>query len=410
MQAVTSTSEAGKKKKKKKKDKKNVTELKQEFTINSEGQRVKVFKNGIERPWIDLPYEDNERMTRYDNMWVKREMVEKLDQLKASLKEGNHGEQEVMRKLMKAKRKAHRALRIELMYEQKKLISDEKQVNTRDKSITKKLQKANKKVRKSKKKSIKDENDQVFIDNDENVKKEDPSEKAPNLVGDDFTGRLGEGKEDCESKGDVSVTKCFEQRYTPKRNKKMKLRNWGTGANSIKLENCVLGNLNLQNENQTVPRISEGNPRASEENPLALEENPLASEENPHVSEENPRTSEENPQVSEENPLVFEENDVMTQFDGFWVKREAVERLTSVKTEKLKSIYSARTDGNEIEELTREEQITFQRAMKKEKLFENRKLLKELRGRRMGGLRKSPYVFKFMGGSDSNHSHSVKDN
>lgn len=93
---LNNSSEGGKRKKrgKKKKDK-SLNKSQPEYTINEKGQRVKVFKNGKERTWFDLPYEESDRMTRYDNMWVKCEMVAKLDQLRASLKEQELSPEEV---------------------------------------------------------------------------------------------------------------------------------------------------------------------------------------------------------------------------------------------------------------------------------------------------------------------------
>lgn len=85
-----------KKKKKKKKNKEHVPQKPvQEFVVNNKGQRIKVFKDGTERPWLDLPYEEGDRMTRYENMWVKCDMVAKLDQLKESLKEQELDQKEV---------------------------------------------------------------------------------------------------------------------------------------------------------------------------------------------------------------------------------------------------------------------------------------------------------------------------
>ena len=46
--------------------------------INQKGERIKKFKDGKERPYFDLPYEEGERMTRYEGMWIKKESLEKL--------------------------------------------------------------------------------------------------------------------------------------------------------------------------------------------------------------------------------------------------------------------------------------------------------------------------------------------
>lgn len=86
-----------KKKKKAQKMDNGKGEEKKKYVINDKSQRVKVFKDGTERTWFDLPYEEGQRMTRYDNMWVKKEVVEKLEQLKGTLKDEGHSEKEVSR-------------------------------------------------------------------------------------------------------------------------------------------------------------------------------------------------------------------------------------------------------------------------------------------------------------------------
>lgn len=116
-----------KKKRRKKKKGTDVqnSETKQEFKINAKGQRVKVFKDGKEKTWFDLPYEEGERMSRYKNMWVKKDMVAKLGELEETLKVQEQDSKVVMRKMMKAIRKAHKELRIELIYEQRNTLMKE---------------------------------------------------------------------------------------------------------------------------------------------------------------------------------------------------------------------------------------------------------------------------------------------
>lgn len=74
-------------KKRKKGKNKELKTSEPQYTINSEGKRVKVFRDGTERTWFDLPYEENDTMTRYENMWVKKAKVGELDCLKAALVE-----------------------------------------------------------------------------------------------------------------------------------------------------------------------------------------------------------------------------------------------------------------------------------------------------------------------------------
>lgn len=77
------------------KKKKHIKKTDPEYTITSEGKRVKVFRDGTQRTWFDLPYEESDLMTRYDGMWVKQEMVQELDRLNAALKEEGLNEKEV---------------------------------------------------------------------------------------------------------------------------------------------------------------------------------------------------------------------------------------------------------------------------------------------------------------------------
>lgn len=92
---VATVKGTGKKRKNKKDKEKETFPPKLDFIIDTEGERVKEFKDGTKRTWFDLPYEENERMTRYDNMWVKQEAVEELNQLKEHLTELNLNKVEV---------------------------------------------------------------------------------------------------------------------------------------------------------------------------------------------------------------------------------------------------------------------------------------------------------------------------
>lgn len=85
-------------------------------------------------------------------------------------------------------------------------------------------------------------------------------------------------------------------------------------------------------------------------------------------------------QKRNDNQVVFEENDIMTQYEGVWVLKSAVEYLDSRREQLVKEAISAREDGNDSTELTKEEQITVQRTMKKEKRRELKVLQKHLRG------------------------------
>ncbi|XP_045112529.1 THO complex subunit 2-like [Portunus trituberculatus] len=84
----------------------------------------------------------------------------------------------------------------------------------------------------------------------------------------------------------------------------------------------------------------------------------------------------------------FEENELMTNFDEYWVLRKDVEALEAAKVDELETIYATRTDGSR-GELTKEEKILLQRAVKKRKRFYHRKLVQKLNvGKRVMNNRK----------------------
>lgn len=61
-------------------------EKKKLYAINEKGLKVKKFKKqGVERPFLDLDFEDNEEVAYYDGFFVKRSAVEELDKLRESL-------------------------------------------------------------------------------------------------------------------------------------------------------------------------------------------------------------------------------------------------------------------------------------------------------------------------------------
>lgn len=56
------------------------------YKINEKGEKVKDFhKKGAVRPWLDLKFEENDRMTYYEGFFVKKADVEVLDKLKQDM-------------------------------------------------------------------------------------------------------------------------------------------------------------------------------------------------------------------------------------------------------------------------------------------------------------------------------------
>lgn len=115
---------------KSKKKKKSKEVLEDSRMIIENGQKFYVAENGRKRPWFELPYEENDQMTRYEGFWIKTEMVKKLNDLRSTLSETMDADT-VRKKMMKAKRKAHKELTRELINDQKntmKNVSDDKNV------------------------------------------------------------------------------------------------------------------------------------------------------------------------------------------------------------------------------------------------------------------------------------------
>ncbi|XP_064106178.1 uncharacterized protein LOC135215444 [Macrobrachium nipponense] len=103
---------------KSKKKNKNKEPLEDSRMVIENGQKFFVADNGRKRPWFELPYEENDQMTRYEGFWIKTEMVKKLNDLKSTLSETMDADT-VRKKMMKAKRKAHKELTRELINDQK---------------------------------------------------------------------------------------------------------------------------------------------------------------------------------------------------------------------------------------------------------------------------------------------------
>ncbi|XP_068233235.1 kinesin-like protein KIF21A [Palaemon carinicauda] len=110
--------------------------------VTENGQKFHVAENGKKRQWFELPYEENDKMTRYEGFWVKCEMVKKLNELRSTLSETLDADG-VRKKMMKAKRKAHKELTRELILDQKKAVKDVSEGESEQKRKEKDTGKAN---------------------------------------------------------------------------------------------------------------------------------------------------------------------------------------------------------------------------------------------------------------------------
>lgn len=79
-----------------KKSKKNISlEEKKKNYIIEDGNKYFPCKDGTKKPWFDLPYKENDIMTRYKNFYIKREAIPELEAFQKSLEEKNLSPQQV---------------------------------------------------------------------------------------------------------------------------------------------------------------------------------------------------------------------------------------------------------------------------------------------------------------------------
>ncbi|MPC07747.1 Zinc finger CCHC domain-containing protein 9 [Portunus trituberculatus] len=457
-----------------------------EYTISSEGKKVKVFRDGTERTWFDLPYEESDTMTRYDGMWVKKDMVEKLNCLKAALQEEGLDEKGIMRKMMKAKRKAHQKLRIELIYQQKNLVSEaageknkndsgsknnppqknkkknQKQVVIGNGSLSSLNKGSSVQLKKNKCKQLEEQStreqihpevEQMTGEND-SVQEDDTrvmisqtsgevqkrkrkdivggSKKTPSQVngnkrkeGRDCMTVLttqDDGKVKKKLKKDTLHTETIEEQINigDKDDDKMTdtLQTNSKVKKNIKSKKAKLAMKTLpsqtNNENEaedkekSVTPQPESEKKKKEKDEIEIttphSDNKKKNSSSKTEMSQSPINTQQKTEADEtfethdyktnkmENASSFqgdfEENELMTNFDEYWVLRKDVEALEAAKVDELETIYATRTDGSR-GELTKEEKILLQRAVKKRKRFYHRKLVQKLNmGKRVMNNRK----------------------
>uniref|UniRef100_A0A0P4WC15 CCHC-type domain-containing protein n=1 Tax=Scylla olivacea TaxID=85551 RepID=A0A0P4WC15_SCYOL len=387
-------------KKSKKEKKKSPKTSEPGYTINSEGKRVKVFRNGTERTWFDLPYEESDTMTRYDGMWVKKAMVGELDRLKAALEEEGLDKKGIMKRMMKAKRKAHRELRIELIYQQKNLVSEA----GGEKNKTDSGSKSNAKVKKNKKKNQKpvmigngslsspDKENSMQIKENKCKQLDEQSIEVINLEVEQMSDD-NDGAEEDDTKlmmiSQTSEKTKHLEALTPQPDGKKKKNK------KDKLETDVATQINQESENEDDKEepVTPQPDSKKKKNKLETEipQSPIniqhKTEADKKIETYDYNTNKMDHESSSQ--IDFEENELMTYFEGYWVLRKEVEELEAAKEAELEAIYAARTDGSR-GELTEKEKIVLQRAVKKRKRFFHKKLIQKLSemGKRMNNNKK----------------------
>lgn len=341
------TEEKKKKRKKKKGTDVQNSETKQEYKINAKGQRVKVFKDGKEKTWFDLPYEEGERMSRYKNMWVKKDMVAKLGELEETLKVQEQDSKIVMRKMMKAIRKAHKELRIELIYEQRNTLMKEIRAEQGKGLEGKKDRKQKQAAAEKEKKLAKKEK--------QKLKKLMEKQKANTSSRIEFDG---------EKETEITPNLQLKQVNSEIDNN-----------NTIEIEKI---HKNESSKTETVKKhttFGSDDENVVEEVLEVPQSNKIA---NNGFKRKHSDVNDDNKMNKPKFDIKYEENEIMTEWEGWWVKKEVVPKLTAMQNEKIRKIYASRADRNNTSELTDEEKLTLNRFMKKAKRGENRQLKMEL--------------------------------
>lgn len=344
---------------------------------------------------------------------------------------------------MKAKRKAHRQLRIELIYQQKKLVSEaageevKEVTNIRKSKEKKKNGSIPSPKKKRKQKPLKMETDLLI--SDRQVKSVETQRSECNLDDIDSEELMSsaEALGKCRKREGKNVMKILvtnhanvkEEKETgdaidnvngkslQKGKVKQLISPLGSkGKDNVEVtltqqDNMVKSNMKMENQKLQIEEVASQNNEKGSVNPdqvttegdhktsrkkkkcelgeVAL--SPAELEGSNHSSEAKSCKSfssknlvkSHNIGMTTKNPnshWEFQENELMTNFDGYWVLREDVEDLEAAKKIELDGLYATRTVGTASckGELTQEEQLFLQRAMKKKKRFHHRKLLKKL--------------------------------
>lgn len=106
---------------------------KHDYAINSEGKRAKVVCSSTEKSSFDLPCEENDTKTEYEDMWVKKVQRGELDHLRAKLEKEGLNQKKLEKRMKKARSKASWNLRIESMLQQ--IVQKREAAGKKDKNV-----------------------------------------------------------------------------------------------------------------------------------------------------------------------------------------------------------------------------------------------------------------------------------
>ncbi|XP_018009951.1 uncharacterized protein LOC108667438 [Hyalella azteca] len=357
-------------------------EAKALFTINEKGQKIKQFKKqGVSRPWLDVKYKENERMTFYDGFYVKRESVAELDKLKRSLELEGHGGEKVKKMMMKPLRKANRVLFKELLYEEKfKQIKDgtytapvkvwskkdcknKQQTSKESKSIAKKI-KGNESKSKEEAK-----NDAESGSCGKNSRSPDKRKKAatnkaigssiPSIAGLDLNFQIS----DNEASDDEREGSQMDYNGVPHSFVETKINAIDESDDSCNTDDEDDEGINICKSKKQMSSKS-----SVEENTEAME----SADEGVESDDEVTDTMNANKSLkliyskASESSIEMKENELMTCVEGIWIRRCKIGAIADWKDTVKKNIIASRTDGNTSTSLSEEENLKFKSALKVE--------------------------------------------
>ncbi|KAF2353442.1 Zinc finger CCHC-type [Trinorchestia longiramus] len=326
-------------------------------------------KQGVARPWIDIKYEENDRMTFYDGFYVKKEAVEDLDKLKRSLELEGLGGEKVKIKMMKPLRKANRVLFKELLYEQKfKQIKEG--TYTAPAKVWSKKDGKNKKTNEGKengdlegtkaaKSNVKQKNK-----NDNQSLSKNPA-TVSSIEGLDFNFEISENEasdDDDEKENSKLIYKGTSYSFVDTDLSKLENSGDSDEDEGIKIKKSK----HLKSSNKT-KKLSENNNKDVEvgSSDEGIELTCMSGNETMEVEECTSNDSD----LCEENmepQIKFEENSLMTCVEGIWVRRSKLGAVASLRKAIKKEVITGRPDGDESAPLTEEETAKYKSALKVE--------------------------------------------
>lgn len=319
------------------------------YKMNDKGEKVKEFhKKGAVRPWLDLKFEENEKMTYYEGFFVKKSDVEVLDKLRQDMEFQEVDKYTVKRKMMKAIRKSKRELFKEMLYEEKL-----KQI--KEGTYKGPVKVWNKKDKAGNTKLAPTEGNQQSV-------------QLPNNIGSNIRSNETNAKEDTKMKINTpekkEPSKCpnsiegldlnYEFGPISDENSETIISKKGNSLAEDSAEAMEFNGIPYMMVETNLDKLDDSDQQSDAESETELKEN---------ISSTNIEIDQESKTVPTVAKLVFEENKMMTCVDGFWIRRNNLLEVDELRAAKKKEIIAKRTSESDSPGLSKSEEKQFKIAM-----------------------------------------------